>query len=305
MSAMPQVPQSWPRDPIVMQNALMDSQRWKNVNIREGDVIIASYGKSGTTWVQQIVGQILSRGDPATEVAKASPWVDMRLVPPEVYFALEASGKRRFFKTHSLPHAIPHSPLAKYLYVGRDGRDICWSLHNHFSSFTDDFLSTLNSVPGRFGPPQVRGAADVHQFYTDWIERDGTPSWSFWENIRSWWEARTFPNVQLIHFNDLKADLEKSVNEVAAFLGAPLDGRDIPKILRHCSFAYMKDNAASSAPRGGDAFVGGAKTFINKGTNGRWRDVLSASEISDYESRALAELGPECAEWLQHGGTVE
>jgi aryl sulfotransferase len=46
---------------------------------------------------------------------------------------------------------------------------------------------------------------------------------------------------------------------------------------------------------------GGAKTFINKGTNGRWRDVLTADEIAAYDAKALAELGADCARWLASG----
>jgi aryl sulfotransferase len=52
---------------------------------------------------------------------------------------------------------------------------------------------------------------------------------------------------------------------------------------------------------GGVMWVGGAKTFINKGTNGRWRDTLTAAQSAEYEARALAELGPECARWLATG----
>jgi len=35
--------------------------------------------------------------------------------------------------------------------------------------------------------------------------------------------------------------------------------------------------------------------------NGRWRDTLTAQDVRDYEARALAELGPDCANWLAHG----
>jgi aryl sulfotransferase len=49
---------------------------------------------------------------------------------------------------------------------------------------------------------------------------------------------------------------------------------------------------------------GGAKTFINKGTNGRWRDTLTAADIAAYELNALAELGPTCAHWLEHGNAA-
>jgi aryl sulfotransferase len=45
----------------------------------------------------------------------------------------------------------------------------------------------------------------------------------------------------------------------------------------------------------------GANTFINKGTNGRWREVLSQEEIAKSDAIAARELTPDCAEWLRTG----
>jgi aryl sulfotransferase len=47
------------------------------------------------------------------------------------------------------------------------------------------------------------------------------------------------------------------------------------------------------------------RPLANKGTNGRWADTLSPTEVAEYEQRALLELGPECAAWLADGGHVE
>lgn len=63
----------------------------------------------------------------------------------------------------------------------------------------------------------------------------------------------------------------------------------------------MKKNSAQSVPPGGAFWDGGAQTFIHKGSNGRWRDVLTAEDNERYESRAVAELGEACAHWLATG----
>jgi len=63
----------------------------------------------------------------------------------------------------------------------------------------------------------------------------------------------------------------------------------------------MKANAEKMAPLGGAIFEGGAGTFINKGVNGRWRDVLSAEDSLAYERMAVEKLGPDCARWLATG----
>jgi aryl sulfotransferase len=66
----------------------------------------------------------------------------------------------------------------------------------------------------------------------------------------------------------------------------------------------MKAHAELSAPLGGTIWEGGAGTFINKGTNGRWHDTLTRAEIRVYESRAVAELGADCAAWLEIGSDM-
>ncbi len=72
-------------------------------------------------------------------------------------------------------------------------------------------------------------------------------------------------------------------------------------IVKHCTFDYMKEHAEKSVPLGGAFWEGGAQTFINKGSNGRWRDVLTQEDCAAYEARALDELGAECANWLANG----
>jgi aryl sulfotransferase len=197
--------------------------------------------------------------------------------------------------------ALVFSPRAKYIYVGRDGRDILWSLYNHHVKANDGFYEALNDTPGLVGPRIERTSLDVVSYFRQWLEKDGYPFWSLWENVRSWWQIRNLPNVKLVHFSDLKRDLPGQMRGIASFLEVTIDEANWPGILEHCSFDYMKRNADKYSPMHGEMWEGGAKTFINKGTNGRWRDLLSPDDVAAYEARALRELGPECANWLANG----
>jgi aryl sulfotransferase len=49
---------------------------------------------------------------------------------------------------------------------------------------------------------------------------------------------------------------------------------------------------------------GGGSTFIYKGTNGRWKDVLSTDELALYDQAMTKTLPPDCARWLEKGGPV-
>ncbi|HJW40624.1 MAG TPA: sulfotransferase domain-containing protein [Rhizomicrobium sp.] len=292
----------WPQKTRELESNHFDSTVWNDFKFRDDDVIVATYAKAGTTWTQQIVGQILYDGDENVDVGQLSPWLDLRVPPKEVKLqTMEAQTHRRFMKTHLPVDALVFSPRAKYLYIGRDGRDVVWSLYNHHVHANDAWYAVLNDTPGLIGPPIERTTDDVVTYFRKWLERDGHPFWPFWENIRSWWALRDLPNVKLIHFNNLKRDLEGQMRGIAGYLGATVDEEKWPRLVEHCSFDYMKAHAEKSAPLGGVLWEGGASTFINKGTNGRWRDLLTPEDNRRYESRAVAELGAECAHWLMTG----
>jgi aryl sulfotransferase len=292
----------WPRKTRELHSHHFDSTVWNEFRFRDDDIIVATYAKSGTTWAQQIVGQLIFRGAEDIAVSQLSPWLDLRVPPKAVKFeTLEAQTNRRFIKTHLPVDALVFRPDLKYIYVARDGRDVLWSLYNHHLTANDTWYSLMNDTPGLVGEPIGRVDMDVVPYFRRWLERDGYPFWSLWENVRSWWAVRDLPNVRLVHFANLKSDLEGEIRRIAAFLEIQIAASDWPRIVQHCSFAYMKSHAALSAPLGGALWEGGASTFINKGTNGRWQELLSKSDIAAYESRALKELGPDCAHWLATG----
>ncbi len=289
-----------PRKTRDIHNHHMDSTFWDDVTLRDDDIVIATYAKSGTTWTQQIVGQLIFDGRADVAPAEISPWVDLRIPPREVKLPqIEAQTHRRFLKTHLPLDALGLSDRAKYIYVGRDGRDMVWSMYNHHVNANQMWYDALNQTPGRVGPEIDRPPADPVAYFAEWLARDGHPFWPYWENVRSWWEARDLPNVLMVHFADLKTDMPGEIRRIAAFLGIEPSNWDA--VLEHCSFDWMKANAALCAPVGGAFWEGGAGTFINKGVNGRWRDVLPEADSAAYEARAEAELGAECAAWLASG----
>jgi len=285
-----------------IHNHHMDSTIWDEFRFRDDDIVIATYAKSGTTWTQQIVGQLIFGGAADVPIHELSPWLDLRVPPKAVKLAaMEAQTSRRFIKTHLPVDALVFSPKAKYIYLGRDGRDVIWSMYNHHARANDLWYQVLNDTPGRVGPPIERPPASAIEYFQEWLEKDGHPFWPFWDNISSWWQIRDLPNVLLLHYNTLKADLPGSIRRIADFLETPLDEAALPAIVEHCTFDYMKAHAETAAPLGGVLWEGGAQTFIHKGTNGRWHDELPAEISRAYEQRALAELGADCALWLQSG----
>jgi aryl sulfotransferase len=292
----------WPQKTREIHNHHFDSTVWNRFAFRDDDVIVASYPKSGTTWTQQIVCQMLFGGDPHLRVADLSPWLDLRIPSNEEKLALlSAQRHRRVIKTHLPVDALVFSPSAKYVYVARDGRDVVWSLFNHHVNANQIWYDLLNDTPGRLGPPIERPTRDILRYWRDWLAKDGFPFWPFWECVRGWWGVRTLPNVLLVHYANLKRDLPFELRRIASFLGIELEANRMPRVLEYCSFRWMKQNGEKVVPLAGLFWDGGSEVFVHRGRNGRWIDTLGEFDVAAYEKTALRELGPECAGWLATG----
>ena len=63
----------------------------------------------------------------------------------------------------------------------------------------------------------------------------------------------------------------------------------------------MKRQADELMPGAIDTWEGGGNTFLNKGTNGRWRDVFHADDLATYDDRVRRTFEPELATWIEHG----
>jgi aryl sulfotransferase len=145
---------TWPVKTRDIHNSFFVSRVWDELDFRDDDIIIGTWAKSGTSWTQQIVGQLIFNGQRDLPVADMSPWLDFAIMPENIVDIVKAQTHRRFIKTHLPLEALTFSPRAKYLYVGRDGRDSVWSLHNAHANFTAEFYEMLANNPA--GAP-IRG----------------------------------------------------------------------------------------------------------------------------------------------------
>ena len=94
-----------------------------------GDVIINTYSKSGTTWVQQIVKLLRNDGkEDGTSIADVIPWLEKGKGNPD-YHLLESLTRPFYLKNHmpyeitSGPGGLPHTTQAKYIYVACNPKD--------------------------------------------------------------------------------------------------------------------------------------------------------------------------------------
>ena len=300
------------------QNHILNSTRWQYFQPRADDIVIATSIKSGTTWMQEIVRQLIFSGQPAaserddTALWQVSPWLEWRMIPSAVMLGqLEAQQHRRFIKCHLPLDGLPFFPQVKYIVVGRDTRDVAMSLWNHYAEFNDGVFEGTNGVPERVGDPFPLPPPDIHHFWQDWISRgwfawesEGYPFWGNLHHTQSWWAYRHLPNILFVHYNDLKAELVGEIRRIADFLTVSLADDALPQIVQAVSLDAMREREGRLDEGMKMSWKEGAKTFFFKGTNGRWQEVLSGEELRLYDEKAAQVLTPECRAWLEQGSAV-
>ncbi|NXX99554.1 ST2B1 Sulfotransferase, partial [Centropus bengalensis] len=195
---------------------------------RPTDVVIATYPKSGTTWMQEILTLLFSRGDvqPAKTIPnwERAPWLE------QIYFraALQDTAARRLITTH-LPARVLAPALqqskAKVIYVARNPKDVAVSFF-HFHR-----LAKFLPDPGSFDA-----------FLTQFLE--GTVHYGSWfDHVTGWLGQRHLLDIFYVTYEELHQDLRGAARRLSAFLGCPLGPETLEALEQHCSFATMRDNA--------------------------------------------------------------
>lgn len=291
----------------------LDSARWAEVTPRADDIVITTSYKAGTTWTQRIVGCLVFQ---STElpgpIDECSPWIELRpMMSREDLHALCAGmTHRRFLKSHCAADAIPQRTDWKYIYVGRDPRDVFMSLVNHYGGHRPEALEMMNA--GDFPGPKIAPFdGDVRALWRRWTtegafawESDGAPYWSHLYHARTYWDLRDRSNLLMLHYNDLKADLEGEMRRIGEFLEIETPEAKWPEFVDACGFESMKRDGDQFWPAAAMIWEGGAQRFFHKGTNGRWRDVLTAGDLELYDAACARTLTPELRHWLENGSSA-
>lgn len=293
-----------------VKDRVRDSRHWERYTPRAGDVVVATAPKVGTTWTQRIVSLLIFQSPAPKPIMQVSPWLDCRFqIPIDVMIPmLEAQTHRRAVKSHLPFDALPIYDEVKYIHTARGGLDACFSFHNHFLNFTRETIANISKIEkadGGTGEPQPSPPEDPREFFQSWMANDkgdGVPTAdTFFDLERTYWQERKRPNLLMVHYNDLKADLSGEMKRIAAFLGIETPAALWPELVDAATFDKMKNDGTALLPGIEMGVRGGHQTFLNKGTNGRWIGVLSEADVKAYRDRAAAELSSSLNKWLETG----
>lgn len=282
-----------------------DSGRWLPFAFRPGDIVISTRSKSGTTWMQMICCLlVLQTAELPQPLGRLSPWLDWTGTPAdELYARLSAQDHRRVIKTHTPLDGIVLDDRATYIVVARHPLDMAVSLYHQGTNIDRHRLRQLTGQPDPVTPPTPR--LPLHEWLLSWIDWEGSPS----ENLDSlpgvlWhvtdaWARRRQPNIVLVHYDDLSADLEGQMRRLATLLGITVPDSTWPELVRAAGFDDMRAKAAHTAPDPAD-ILKDRLAFFRRGSSGAAREVLSPDEWDHYRARVADAAPPDVLAWLHH-----
>ncbi|MEU4550690.1 sulfotransferase domain-containing protein [Micromonospora violae] len=277
-----------------------DSARWAGFPFRDGDIVISTRSKSGTTWMQMICA-LLVFGTPElpAPLSVLSPWLDWLGEPREtVYDRLAAQPHRRFIKTHTPLDGVPLDPRVRYVVVARHPLDMAVSLYHQSANLDRARLAELTGQPAPAGPPRER--PPVREWLTNWVDREVDPRAELDSltgvlmHLSDAWARRNEPNVELVHYDDLLTDLGGAMRRLADRWDLPTPG---PDLVEAATFGRMREQADRLAP---DTLgvLRDRQAFFRRGGSGQGRDLLDAAARSRYQQRVAGLAPPDLLSWL-------
>jgi hypothetical protein len=299
-----------------------DSARWWRFPLRDGDIIVSTRSKNGTTWMQMIcLLLVFQTADLPDTLGRLSPWLDWVFRPEdEVRALLEAQTHRRVIKTHTPLDGVTHDPRVTYIVVARHPLDSAVSLYHHSKNLDRERLrvlmdrldAPLDSVKDGAASPDATPADATPPPSTSLPLREWLQAYIDWEpDPRQWldslpgtmlhlsdaWARRDAGNVVLVHYDDLCDDLDGSMRRLAGRLGIPVDEARMQTLVRAAGFEAMRSDPERSVPDTLGVFQNNA-AFFRRGGSGEGPAVAGDEGTARYRARLQGLAPPELLAWL-------
>jgi hypothetical protein len=151
---------------------------------------------------------------------------------------------------------------------------------------------------------QVPRLATVRERFWAWVDNPAPPMESgstlrmMLHHLDTFWRVRDQPNIVLLHFSDLTADLDGQMRALAGRLGIAVPEQPWPDLVSAAGIEHMRAHADELAPEADKGLWLDNSRFFVSGSNGQWSALLDQADMARYH-RQVAELADaDLAAWV-------
>jgi estrone sulfotransferase len=239
--------------------------------LSDADIVVASYPKSGSTWLRFLLIDLASQGadvDFLNVRDLSAPLGAHRHAPKLV------EGRGRLVKTHE-SYASFHKFPARGLCMLRDGRDVAVS-HFHF-------MRRLGVYQGLFDD------------YLDAFLKGNVNVYGAWhEHVRAWYlGAGRRDDIALLRYEDLLGpDAPGMLRNTLAHIGWEVPAEAVAASIGRNAFENMrkKESRVDVWTARGNRQVDRSVPFVRRGTAGQWHEVFTEAQLRKFKSVAGGSL---------------
>lgn len=278
-----------------------DSARWAGLVFRQGDIVVSTRSKHGTTWVQTILLLLIhQQPDLPAPLTQLSPWLDHLVEPLDaVLGCLEQQSHRRVIKTHTPLDGVPVDPRVTYVVVARHPLDAAVSLYHQSGNLDRDRLRHLTGAAPEFREPRP----PVEAWLREWVLREADPHEALdslpgvlW-HLDDAWSRCAEPNVVLVHYADLLDDLRGEMRRLAQRLGIEVAPARWDVLVEAATFGAMRARADRLAPDAGGV-LRDRQAFFRAGRSAEGTRLLDPGTRQAYHARCRSLAGGDLLRWL-------
>ncbi|NXK47089.1 ST3A1 sulfotransferase, partial [Chauna torquata] len=241
----------------------------ENFEIKDSDIFIATYPKSGTVWTQNILSLILHEGHrngtEDMELLDRIPWLEYNIKNAD----LASLPLPRVLATHLPYYLVPRdlrNKRGRIIYVTRNPKDVVVSYY-HFSKF----IATLEEVP------------DFNIFMERFLAGKVLAS-SWFDHVAGWYSHAEDFNILFLTYEEMKKDLRSAVLKICNFLGKKLSEEELELVVRQATFENMKKDPRANYENLPDDIAEKEKgRFLRKGTVGDWKNMMTVAQSERFD----------------------
>ena len=229
-----------------------DLRHWligfRHRKLRASDVFLASYPKSGNTWLRHLLTYVATQEPTPWRggINRISDLVGRHDVLPEV-----AANQGRLIKTHE-PF---RDDYRRAVLLVRDGRDVAVSEYFFQLAYSRHAYRYKNSF-ALFLDLFLKG------------KTNGYRSWS--TNVNSWLDAseRSSSDILVLPFESLRSDTLGSLRKVTDHIGFEASDQLLNAAIEDCSVTSMKQKETEYWKSKGES----SRNFVRGGKSGGWKN---------------------------------